>query len=457
MSAPLVSGRPSVTHLVIVGPAEGKMLRFFRLDELAGDLLERTLAPFNERAQRVVNDGLTCRAVRWIEETGRYAFNGRTGTGRISLETAGENQLALPRFERLHDTRTFDADANNSAARTWAHVGEAPTVEKWVQGIGETRQEDPAEKADMPKDARNLIAATDSYAIGRVRVPKGAQALDDDPADSETSADERPPTGAFNNLLKGQMGSIDGSGDDSDSDEAEEPAFADLLGSNSSKQVAASMRRSFSGDWGLLSSPEARLTAWTNARPAGVMPTRRPQRDTPQRPPSSTQQLENFPPLELNLRPCQQTPSPVKQPLIEQSPQSQRLPRQRAVTRASQDTALRQRKVSARDDNSSFPDYGKDFSGVDRKGLHAPAAALAKWEIENYTEQKPKSKRQQVLLRQREISGSGFSPAPTDRSDFGNRESQTGTRGSRADSGVCASEDTLVNTPGKTFPEISRL
>ncbi|EME48586.1 hypothetical protein DOTSEDRAFT_49032 [Dothistroma septosporum NZE10] len=444
-TARIISGRPSVTHLVIVGAVEGKILRFFRLDQLPGGLLERTLAPFNERAQRVVNDGLTCRAVRWNDETGRHVFNGRTGTD-CAITTVPMDDLKLPEFSQLHDRRTLQDDSGPTA--TWIHVGSAPTVEKWVRGIGETRQHDPEEKAEMPKDARNLIAATKSYAIGRARIPKGDHVIEEDSA-YEASEAKRPLVDAFDNLMSGDMGEISGS-DDSDFDEAEhstEPAFADLLDPSGSSQVAKSTKQSAPDGWDVLVSP---VKAWDITRPP-VAPIVLRAPPLPQHHASSSrQQYESFPALGSSLPSRRQTPISVRQPQAEYSPPPQSLPRQRAVTRTSQKVVIRRENASGRDEESpaAFPSYGKDFAGVDAQGLHAPAAAAARWQNENYEDRKTKSKCRAIALRGREVSGSGIL-SMSEKSDSSEQGPQTGMRGSEAR----ASSSTLVEPPVPREPD----
>lgn len=388
----IVAPAPSVqarTHLIKVGESEGKSLRFLSLYRLPDRLLERTLAPNHEKANKLLIDGLTCRAVRWTAKDGDI-FNGRTGIGQ-SLEVAEADQLQLPDFQQLDDSRSNIDVADDVPTKTWEHVGKAPELSKWLQGTGQTRCIDPAEKPDIPKDARRYIASGPTNPTGRLRVPKGYDLLPDTAdEDAQSSADENDgqrTAAAFNALLAGTAVG-DGTDDYSesvtsdDSDDDRKPMiFSELFKSGTNVQANGQAN----------GKPPKRTSG--QAQSARPLPEPHFQMPPSRKPTPTTQVFEE----RTNMPPCNSPPS-------------------RTIST----------KVQARSVHGGLADYGGRFAKVDDIGLTASAANTAQWEIDNYVRRSPKKKSRPVVARSTAASTTGETAnGNTERSMSGERSSST--------------------------------
>ncbi|KAF2173204.1 hypothetical protein M409DRAFT_17149 [Zasmidium cellare ATCC 36951] len=341
-------------HLIKTSESEGKRLKFMPLYSLPDRLLERTLAPENAKVNKVLIDGLTCRAVRWHTRDGEV-FNGRTGVG-LSLANDDTVELQLPEFSILRDERNHGVDVDGLPAKTWEHVGDPPTVEQWVQGTGQTRQVEPGERPNVPTDARKYLAAGPANP-GRLRVPKGQGLLPSPlpPPDEPTTA----PVGTeseFNKLLAGEIG-------DSETDEEEE-AGSDTNETSENDLTAiltrGSKKSTQQGDWdspGLL-KPQPRSST-----------------------PSYASAANTVTPLSVSRK-----PSPAAQVLDDRSNNS-------TPTNTTTST-LQNHPVP-----SDFPEYGSRHATVDPVGLMGNAANAAQWARDNHVHRSPKKKSKRVMPR----------------------------------------------------------
>lgn len=154
------------TQNVMTPENEGKLVKLFRLHDLESHgLLGRTLAQASARSRKTMSKGLVCRAARWSDTDG-HVFNGRVdchNTGRILLTGSG---LHLPPFAKLHDRREgIEPVQEPLRGHDWGFVAgqEDTTVKQWLQGTGETRQEVPDTRSEIPKDARQYLASAQTH------------------------------------------------------------------------------------------------------------------------------------------------------------------------------------------------------------------------------------------------------------------------------------------------------
>ncbi|KAK4507228.1 hypothetical protein PRZ48_000963 [Zasmidium cellare] len=347
------------SHLLKVADSEGKRLRFMPLYTLPDRLLERTLAPENPKVNKVLIHGLTCRAVRWDNRDGEV-FNGRTGIG-LSLAKM-EAELPLPAFSIMRDTRP-GVDGDGIPGTTWEHVGDPPTVEQWVQGTGQTRQMEPEERADMPKDARKYLA-TGPTNPGRLRVPKGQDLLpptpQEEPIQAQVGTESR-----FNDLLAGKFANAE---TDEEEDEESDDDDDGISGKNLADVLkGGSKKGNAQGDWGIYNPQMHSSTpSSANAAKAAHLPT------IPSKASPASQVLDDR----------TNTPTPTATP-------TPTLSNTNTATSAPQ----------TRQFQGDFPEYGNRFSKVDDVGLMGNAANAAEWDRDNHVHRSPKKKSKPVVAR----------------------------------------------------------
>lgn len=354
------------THLVKVREAEGKRLRFMPLYTLSDRLLERTLAPENDRINKVLIEGLTCRPVQWHSRDGDV-FNGKTGVG-LSLADCKTEELELPDFSILKDERHIGDDTDEPPTKTWEHVGDPPTLSQWLSGTGLTRQVEPGARSDIPKDARKFLAAGPAD-VGRLRVPKGQDSLLS-PAVEPAQA-PAAPTSSFFSLLTGEGSETDeDEADQTGSDEdAEGPGESETGGNTLDILRAGSKKSMVQGDWPLL-DPKARASKPAPSSAAAGL---------------QVQSRSSKPALASRvLDDRTNNPPPTSN--------TSNMPRNNAG----------QANVANDSVRGDFPEYGPHFVKVDDVGLTGNAANTAEWERQHYDPQvsrKSKKKSKPVVPR----------------------------------------------------------
>ncbi|TKA65923.1 hypothetical protein B0A55_09366 [Friedmanniomyces simplex] len=172
---------PSLTLHLLNTEGSSPALKLFRLSELPAGLLERVLAnPGDPTQTNMIATGYTCRAV-CSDGSGRgeEAFNGRIGQALPALSQEEEDAfLAQAPFHTFFGTGSITESEPEPEMRHWRfQEGHEVNVKQWINGMGKTELYDPNERPVMPTDAVKMLVADQFSALGRVRVPKGAQAM----------------------------------------------------------------------------------------------------------------------------------------------------------------------------------------------------------------------------------------------------------------------------------------
>lgn len=174
-------GHVARTQIVIAPDSDGQVVKLFYLHELQSyGLLERCLGT----NQKLMSTGQVCRATRWTNTDG-HIFNGRTSGGGES-HARDQTALQLPRFAVLRDRRAGIVPGQETPRQGFEFVRgqEDTTVKQWLAGTGET-QTTSEDRADIPRDAEQFLAASRSHTLGRARVPQGISVI---PVDDRTDA-----------------------------------------------------------------------------------------------------------------------------------------------------------------------------------------------------------------------------------------------------------------------------
>lgn len=243
---PAPAGKPVAVHIIAVSKNWTGRLKFFTMTQLPEGFMQRALSANTPKAQKIFSYGVTCRTVAWKPGEG-WVFNGRDGADSFYRDS-NCNQIDLTEFPTLNDTRdqaTLDilgAEEEEATPTRWEHVGPAPDVKMWLQGVGQTRQVPSEEVAELPKATRLLLAGDEMRGTGRARVPKGYQlgtAEEDDSSDDDRKISLTKPSFAAT-MLSGPSGKApvgrDSSGSDSETSSDSDftanaaPSFAALIG-----------------------------------------------------------------------------------------------------------------------------------------------------------------------------------------------------------------------------------
>ena len=305
--------------------------------------------------------------VRWHKSNRDYVFNGRFGALIPAPEAPAHDFFLSTDFILITDKRPeADKPEDTNIAEPvsdWKFLGKAPTVQQFLEGIGETVSDDPEKPQEVPLDARSFLARPDYQmaAGGRTRVPRGAFAtafVDDSDHDEEENQirDQATVNATFSKLMN--KNKINDEKDRSDSSsQAENDADVD------EKNIV--FQNLFSNKAKPLTSPQrtpplsAAVTKTENRSPAAATSSHGRVRSTLTLPPRSK----------------------VDGSLPEQ--------------------------------DDSFPNYNNRYARVDRVGLTSNASHQAQWLLENPRPSKPKSSRRGIARRQNSEQGQSLSPRLT--------------------------------------------
>ncbi|TKA83546.1 hypothetical protein B0A55_00520 [Friedmanniomyces simplex] len=358
-SAPLL---PSLTLHLLNTEGSSPALKLFRLSELPAGLLERVLAnPGDPTQTNMIATGYTCRAV-CSDGSGRgeEAFNGRIGQALPALSQEEEDAfLAQAPFHTLIGTAAITESEPEPEMRHWRfQEGHEVNIKQWINGMGKTELWDPDERPVMPTDAVKMLVADQFPALGRVRVPKGAQAMTAESIyDSRT---EGPFTSSKMPNFRALLGARSTGGSDSESSKS-----ASEKDSSDSDETAKGGKANFRS---LLASRETHDTSPSrndgNARRMGPV----------SHPP--TLHSENV--------------TPTKQLSVNRS-----TPVRTARSPEETETARRPGQNLPHLDS-----YGKDWATVDTIGLTARPDSQALWQAEHPSPRKtPRKRRIQLATR----------------------------------------------------------
>ncbi|KAK4560689.1 hypothetical protein LTR86_005267 [Recurvomyces mirabilis] len=318
-------------HLVHT-EAKDPTLQPFKLADLPPGMMRRVLVDHNDmKAKRLINIGTTIRAARGEDRT----FNGHIGAPVGSQDAASEQILLdLVSFPRLSGTAVLQDDANRPPVILWKFKdGQDVSIKQWQMGIGEVEYfEETEERAEIPKDTLKLLA-TEDPALGRARVPRGAQMLPADEVSESEAEDAELPRKTFSQLCHTQH---DGDSESEDSDSASE--------TSSKSEASTDQKRKFTS---LL------------ARPSGAAKV-----------PSSNSVTVIGPP-----------PTPAR---LGDSRGHEAV----AINDGSTSNTEDDRQDSGAVHDQDFRSYGQPWANVDSVGLKANATSQAQWKLEHPEPQK---------------------------------------------------------------------
>ncbi|KAK5174096.1 uncharacterized protein LTR77_001176 [Saxophila tyrrhenica] len=221
---------PKVVHVMANYTTRNSSVKFFLLREMPQGVLERLLAPSDVRSTKAVKSSMAIRLVKWDAERAVHVFNARLGT---PIEPAGNSTLHILNsalFERIEDQRANirSSDNDNTQIDTmqrWRFVGQEPSVQQFLAGMGETELVDPEEPPEVPADGENFMARP-GFGItalqGRARVPRArahsssetSAAGNTNDADDDSTVTDRQP---FSNLFSSRA-QASGSGHHAETD-----------------------------------------------------------------------------------------------------------------------------------------------------------------------------------------------------------------------------------------------
>lgn len=176
-SPPLLDMLPPEVHLVSFDGinAFGKV-KAFRLHELPDALRNRAVG-----RHEIGNlaDAITFRRVRWDQPAEQHFFDASIGHELPELSSEEAADLAM-----LLDVLAFNdfgSEINlpqphrpERGVRHFEFVNEEPTIDQWLEGMGETRQVDPKTEPEMTRDAQRFASGPSLQSnTGRIRKPLG--------------------------------------------------------------------------------------------------------------------------------------------------------------------------------------------------------------------------------------------------------------------------------------------
>ena len=355
-----------VHHMVSMEQSSTATVSYFKLRDLPGDFLQRTLTGSCNETPKALEIGVTCRAVRWNSSREKYVFNGRVGAPINGQAIPSEKSFGSTTYVPLDDGRHHAIDAvqgnqQQQQPRTWKFKGDAPeSLQRFVQGMGEIIPDDPGNMPEVPPDAKKFQARPENQIAGpgRTRVPKGATALDS--SEDEEDVSKTPLAGAvttFNQLLTRQANAGDAhseSEEDSLSDNSVDdktPTFKDLFHKTSA---------------GLVPSPP------------------------PSQVPDAVIEVKA---AYLSLRTSHEG--------------------EKGAISVSRSISETERDESRPGQPNSFHTSDRKYARLDKAGLTSIASNQAQWEHENPTSPKPNTNRYGISRRQPPESAQTLVPVPT--------------------------------------------
>jgi len=153
--------------------AASSQVKCFRLHQLPNGLLERVLA--TKKLKRAVQSSFTIRLVRWDATENDHVFNGRIGAACTDISATPEHAIVdSTTFLAIHDNDNDNLSVVGiEGVRRFNFVGGiTPTVEQFLQGVGDIEPDSPDEVPVMPKDAEAFNIGRLNHNLRKAPVPK---------------------------------------------------------------------------------------------------------------------------------------------------------------------------------------------------------------------------------------------------------------------------------------------
>lgn len=181
-----------IRHFLILEKPSETLLKLLRLGDLPDPVVDRFLSTNDTNLDKAIKTGITARTVYWNPEHETYVFNGRCGAA-IHHYSPNAHLLTTSAFNSLSDERVYTGPTTSESdvpVRTWTlKNGETPTVNRFLEGMGEVEMVDPNTEPETPEDAANFLSHHTLPALphGRPRVPR-AVASDSSGEDSDSDS-----------------------------------------------------------------------------------------------------------------------------------------------------------------------------------------------------------------------------------------------------------------------------
>ncbi len=343
---------PSVIHIISHQGSGNLTVKVFRLIELPTGSLERALTALDLPTIRAVKYARSIRAVRWDTAKRDYVFNARLGEAIDASRVPILELLRTARFDSIEDQRaqaspTTHDDANN--VQHFRFIGQVPTVQQFLAGMGETALVDPNEPPQMPEDSERFLARPEygpSSTAGRARVPRARSQSVTSTSDEDDDKDDE---------------------DDDDDDSTVTPinVFANLLTATAPPNRRAEL------DHGADSNGDNHPTTEHPITFAGLL--QRPGnanigQEQTSSPSTTSEQVSG---ITIPTRPVDRSTPPTSDGLQGQTAQ----------------------------DSNTIPAHTRSYAAVDKMGLTVVASLQAEWENENNAQQTKEPSRSGIRLR----------------------------------------------------------
>ncbi|KAK5117632.1 hypothetical protein LTR62_005055 [Meristemomyces frigidus] len=325
-----LAGQQPCLHLLRT-QRSAPQLRLFKASELPHGLTKRILVHDGDlNAKNFIARGVTVRSARG----GAQSYTSSIGKSLLAFSDIDQQAfLGMVVFKPLVGNSVFQEEEIEQPTQHWQSVlGREVGVDKWILGVGQTELVDPYECPEVPKEALRHLAK-ENMAVDRARVPKGAPILPPEiESDIEEEEEERPKM-TFSQLLGAK-----------DAGEFDSELSSSEPGSSSASDVTVPGRGKQTFKHMLSEAPANPTTS----------PCRAPKLSLAGPPAVSLAQSGAV----------QSSRAPILEP---------------PSTSSAGGTLTHDRRSLDHTSGYELGSYGKDWAGVDKMGLKADAASLARW------------------------------------------------------------------------------
>nr|POF12740.1 hypothetical protein CFP56_09892 [Quercus suber] len=192
-------------------------VRFLQSKHMPKEVVRRILVdPLNQKLVRAISRGHRACAVRLIVGKQQHIYNGRIARRAYDAAAVDDDWLrAVNIWPRLQSARgdapgqpTGDVQpSKDEQSRRWNLKGKQPTVSQWLADIGEGEPSGRVEEADLPQDAKLMLANSlksyDTAPLGNILIPEGVALLPSPEEEEEPERDSDDDSITFSELLRG--------------------------------------------------------------------------------------------------------------------------------------------------------------------------------------------------------------------------------------------------------------